>query len=314
MRARGQAMVEAALGSTVFVTILIFGIHFAEVGYASLGVHDASRAALFDVTGMPMHDLTTGDMAGPKTASVARAAQEATGAHGDLDAYASGKGATFTQVFTQVTGVTVTCAIDRSVAAFPQDYSVIFEETDAAVRCTAEALAVPFGIPSSFLDAEGGLFRAPHWMGASQYRLCAFGRAQNNECPGHAAMLIDDWGLQGTAEQAERGLYETGRDGNAAFATLVQKIFDQHIPRDTVASKMAAELTGESPLDFDENHFWFAFRGEESSFKDPDYPDGEGPDDWVVSPGTGSRMATYASAHATRQEGWLGLGAQWRPR
>ena len=56
-RQRGQSAVELALASLIFVTVLIFGIHFSEVGYLSLKVQEAANAALWDVTAMKMHNI-----------------------------------------------------------------------------------------------------------------------------------------------------------------------------------------------------------------------------------------------------------------
>ncbi len=54
---RGQGTVEMALGVLLFVTVFIFGIHFAEVGYLSLKVQEASTSALWDTTSAKMHEL-----------------------------------------------------------------------------------------------------------------------------------------------------------------------------------------------------------------------------------------------------------------
>ena len=55
MSARGQATVELALGLLIFVTVLIFGIHFAEMGFLSLKVTEASASAIWDATAYQTH-------------------------------------------------------------------------------------------------------------------------------------------------------------------------------------------------------------------------------------------------------------------
>ena len=59
LRARGQAALEMALGSLVFITLLLFGIHFGEVGVLTLRVQQAATSALWDTTGMRMHNYAT---------------------------------------------------------------------------------------------------------------------------------------------------------------------------------------------------------------------------------------------------------------
>ena len=56
-RGRGQSTVEMALGLMVFVTVLVFGMHFAEVGFLSIKVQEASAGALWDTTARRMHTL-----------------------------------------------------------------------------------------------------------------------------------------------------------------------------------------------------------------------------------------------------------------
>ena len=50
----GQATVELALGLLVFVTVLLFGIHFAEVGWLSLKVQEAGAWAMWEAAGANM--------------------------------------------------------------------------------------------------------------------------------------------------------------------------------------------------------------------------------------------------------------------
>src|SRR2546423_7663414 len=59
-RARGQAAVETVLGALVFITILIVGIHFAEVGFMALRVQEAAVSPLWDSTAFRVHKMDNG--------------------------------------------------------------------------------------------------------------------------------------------------------------------------------------------------------------------------------------------------------------
>jgi hypothetical protein len=52
---RGQGTVELAIGLLVFVTVLIFGIHFAELSFLSLKTTEAASYAIWDSTGRRVH-------------------------------------------------------------------------------------------------------------------------------------------------------------------------------------------------------------------------------------------------------------------
>ncbi|NPC81553.1 hypothetical protein HPC49_25425, partial [Pyxidicoccus fallax] len=81
--ARGQSLVETALGLMVFVTILVFGIYFAEVGALSLKVQEAANFALWDATGRVLHDPAEGQWG--RRGAVADTEQEATTRYRDFD-------------------------------------------------------------------------------------------------------------------------------------------------------------------------------------------------------------------------------------
>ncbi|HEX4620157.1 MAG TPA: TadE family protein, partial [Myxococcaceae bacterium] len=55
---RGQATVEMALGSIVFVTLLMLGIYLAETSYLMLKVNEAASFAMSWGTGMRVHHFS----------------------------------------------------------------------------------------------------------------------------------------------------------------------------------------------------------------------------------------------------------------
>lgn len=82
-RARGQAVVELVLGLIVFVTILIFAIHFAEVGYLSVKVTEAAHSAIFDATGYKLHKWPRDTS--PASSAASRAGNDAQSRYQDFD-------------------------------------------------------------------------------------------------------------------------------------------------------------------------------------------------------------------------------------
>ena len=117
---RGQALAETVLGLLVFVTILMFGIHFAEVGYLSLKVQEASTSALWDSTGAKMHELP-GTFNG-QAAAIKAAGGNATNRYKDFDGRSSQKGSSApVQVFTSAGGLKVECKAANAITfATPQ--------------------------------------------------------------------------------------------------------------------------------------------------------------------------------------------------
>ena len=66
---RGQAIVEATLGILVFISVLLFGLHFAEITFTQMKVTEAAQAAIWDSTSGQMHVLPRvgGDFTGART-------------------------------------------------------------------------------------------------------------------------------------------------------------------------------------------------------------------------------------------------------
>src|SRR5262249_27624927 len=59
MSARGQAVVETSLFMLVFITILVFAIHFAEIGWMTVKTQEPANSALWDATSRQMHDTSS---------------------------------------------------------------------------------------------------------------------------------------------------------------------------------------------------------------------------------------------------------------
>jgi hypothetical protein len=268
LEASGQAAVEAALGIFLFVTILVFGIHFAEIGHISLKVQEAANAAVYDATSLKMHDVFAHDwtlyLAAPPFAE-----KEANARYEDFDALSQGR-TTISQVFTQTTGMKIDChamnAADRITAIRPKRYAdVSFPDGQTGVSCSAQADIVAVRLPEHFLDTS--LANTRHYEPVS-IRACAVGRpASNGQCRGRLALLLDDWGYSGPAEAQECALaWEGGTTcANQGFYDQASQIYlNSGIQFPGSASRLAAVVAGTSPID--EDFFFMSFRGYESTY------------------------------------------------
>src|SRR5262249_1175943 len=110
---RGQAVVELALGSTVLVTVIAFGIYFAEVTFEGMKVEEAANSALFDTTDYKHHVIAklVYNTKLPLDYAVRSASAQTTHDYADFDGRTSwGEGSNVRiQQYTGTEGVTVKC-------------------------------------------------------------------------------------------------------------------------------------------------------------------------------------------------------------
>lgn len=239
MRARGQAVVEMVLGLIVFVTILIVGIHFAEVGYLSIRVQEAATAPLWDATAFRVHTMRN-DAAPAQVGDFtafddipATIEREAQARFVDFDGRRSqNRAPTIRQVFTQLDQLQLFCrrndtvffdlprgggpglrdpraggggfAVGRPGTAGVRgaEHSVLGRvyENVGGVSCGAGARLTAFDLPRNFLEGAGGFFSVPQYQGLTM-RVCSSGRAVSGTCPGRYALLLGDWGFTGVNER-----------------------------------------------------------------------------------------------------------------
>ncbi len=258
-------MVEATLGIFVFCTVLIFGIHFAEIGHLSLKVQEAANSALWDSTSRKMHDTFSKDWNIYKSA-IPFAQNQTQARYRDFDALANNS-TTVTQVFTTARNMNVNCEVlankhgvqplapdPKAAAAYPSGLS--------GIACSAEATLAGFRIPASFADNSISQFR--HWKKVD-IKACAAGRPVNGSCPGQLGMVLDDWGYSGTSEAQQCPLAREGGTGcaNQGYYDQVSAVYKK-VGNAGSASSLAASAAGVSPID--EDFFYMSFRGRESSF------------------------------------------------
>ncbi|MDC0712872.1 pilus assembly protein [Stigmatella sp. ncwal1] len=314
---RGQSVVELAVGLIVFITVMMFGIHFAEVGYLSLKVHEAAVSPLWDSTAFRVHrmqhqpdnigDFSTFPSIAPWVMS------DANLRYRDFDGRSSTSGDRdqVSHVFTRIDGMQVQCERDdkvefdlprsrmpamRSPRAGDWGYyppgqdvgaetdSVLDEiyENVGGISCTAEAHVEGLStLPTSFLEGTKGFFQAPHSVRLDM-KTCAAGRAVGGVCQGRYGILLGDFGFSDADLSGHCPLQPEMPDSpcaeNRAFYYAARKVFDQGgRAAGNAASEFAEFFVGYSPID--ENSFFMSYRGEEDGYIERDTPRGESQDE-----------------------------------
>lgn len=304
---RGAAVVEFALGATVFVTILMFGIHFAEVGFIALKVTEAANFALFDATGRQHHDTnipTWGLYAGAASASEVAA----NGRYMDLDGRSSKTGgALHLEAMTKVvpqgnslmkmrceTGAAADIhGVDPSRGGTLSNGINAPNTGNTGFACSAEAIVSAYGIPTSFLEqgGVGGFFSVAHSKPLNIH-LCAVGQAYGGSCQnaGRFGILLDDWGWSGYAEGKNCHLNSRAGCANPGYFKVARNVY---LPSRTGAAGTAlvASVGGSPALTQPEDEFWMSFEGEDSPHGQPfmevlDNGEHEGFTHWQTSPFT----------------------------
>ena len=317
--ARGQALVELVLGALVFVTVVMFGIHFAEVGYLSVKVTEASHSALLDTTGHKLHSWPSNNNASDRAATIAAA--EATERYRDFDSRTStARGDGLAQVFTRVSGLRVTCGTGAGLSFGPSLLTGGAYSDSNGVGCQSQASIEPTGayaLPRKFLESgPGGFFREPHLLRPSPFTVCGMGRAQGGACQGRLTMTLDDWGLSGDRES---GVCVFIPDvplpcaNNLPFYAMAGSVFAANLGAQGVAgSRMAQGNVGSFPMPFffgAENFFWMSSAGEPAFVQPTGFTLAEGWPLWPTTPGAspiGVPGLGYSAAYIKRKECFLG--------
>ncbi|CAM4229955.1 hypothetical protein [Corallococcus exiguus] len=275
---RGQALVETALGSMVFVTILLFGIYFAEVGALTLKVQEAANFALWEATGHVMHNPQAGVF--QRANAEALASSEAAGRYQDFDGRAShASGAmTFQLAIARATRVNVDCEPTRP-AGSPVDI-LGTRPVDADPGSTALGLAMATqsdGIScnasttlraerlGNFMEPE--FFKVSHRLASDQFRVCAAGRASGGRCTRRFFMLLDDWGLSSVAEGRECPLMidSGGTCGNVDYYGWAESVYRENGGGGSAGAALMAGVGAVGGVN--EDQFFMSFRGSESNYE-----------------------------------------------
>ena len=296
MRAlRGQATVELALGSIVFVGVLMIGIHLAEYAQLSLKVQDAQTYAMWDASGRRVQSRGLGGdttlqpfrrTLDTVTGSGARAGQR----FADFDGLdSSSNGNVIIRALTKGSGVKVACEQEDSLRfqASPTARPVLFEQ--GGLRCTSSAEIRAINIPTSFLQRDEGGFFKERIARQTPIPVCGMGLPVNGQCKGSLALLTNDWGLA----NEETDECKNGCD-ISAYRGQVQRLF---AGGGGAGAAFAAQFAGAPPTDA--NAFQFSYSGVESGMTD--YVGGEGTPVFITG-GAGTGMVT----RMTRPKCFLG--------
>ncbi len=212
---RGQATVETALGMLVFITVLMFGVHFGELSVLEMKVTEAANAAMWDSTADQVHRysfLSWSD--GPVNGAVARAASQAANRYRNFDGRTAGawpsvapNGGTFTGAFTRAEAMRVQCGVGNgpSYTRFPYPPLWLIFPDNGGMTCQAQARTSTIRIPSSVLDGKWSLKNHKDSPAFNGMNVCSMGRGTFSNCTKQFGTLIDDWGYMTGNGSGETG-------------------------------------------------------------------------------------------------------------
>lgn len=233
---------ELAIGATLFVTVLVGGIAFAEAGWLSLEVVESANTAVFDTTAAKLHRIWD-PLAGradwtPYKNAITSAGPAATARHATFDSRAA-------QVFTQAKQLAVSCVESPRVPSLaPRAQG--FPRGDSGMACEAEAELGWIRVPTSTV---GGWSTTPVKLHTGRF-----------------GVLLDDWGLAGPDERKECRLFEPCQ--NPGFHDLALQTYGSGVNLwGGAAEALLDHVTkGARPLPMREGRFRMSFRGSESSY------------------------------------------------
>ena len=267
---RGQALTELALLMLVMVTVIVFGVHFAEIHTLAMRSQEAAQAGLFDTTAAKMHDASTGNW-GYADVEISTAAAQTLKNYGDREGrHAATTRTTTDWAFTRADVMEMECGKESGVDLAPVDpLGKSLPKGDTALSCTAGLLVKGWRIPLSFVDqGPTGFFKHSNREDLD-FGLCAAGSSHAMLCPQRYTILLDDWGYSGLEESKECPLMSEGGGEckNRGYWHMVDRAFEEELAtrvrggKQTAGSELARATVGQSPID--ENHFYLSFRGSE---------------------------------------------------
>ena len=289
---RGQALTETSLGLFAFVIILTFGIHVAETTLLAMKVTEAAAAPMWDATALKMHTIPTSFSEANTSLATAQASAQARYADFDGRSSTSG-GTTVTQVFTSATGLSVTCQMGGIYNFFlsgaPPFIAGAYQDNGGA-QCTATATARSIRMK---------LFSYTH---------CAIGRGGQRPCAGAMSMMMDDWGLAGSAESTECVVKTNGGgcNGNGPYSSAAQNVFSASGTPGNAHVELVQGVVQRLPPNLKQvTDFYMSYRGEESTLTETVQAGDNGDPDWHTTP-----FATppeYQASYGLRSDSYLGM-------
>jgi hypothetical protein len=273
MKLKGQATTELALGALVFVTLLLLGIHFAEVGMLSLKVQESSAWATWEATARRVQNLKTHDtlpfdaiLSGPD--AVGPAATHNYEDFNGLTSVDTGNSVVM-RALTKGSGLAVKCQENAALRWQPSGTASRAYSDRGGFECTSEA-SLAAALPINFLNDANGFFKAKNYDARhSTLKICGMGRATGGTCNGYLPILLGDWGLSGDAEKGECKLavgnsgacVSTSFAANQDYKDATQRMWSAGFGK---SKALAMQWAGAAPAD--PNEFWFSYSGLESSY------------------------------------------------
>ncbi len=308
--ARGQSLVETALGVMVFVTILLFGIYFAEVGALSLKVQEAANFAMWNATGRVMHDPQGNEWG--RRGTVLAAEAEANNRYADFDGRErmGGTGVAIQQAIARAQPIQVDClpglpGTMRGLSMADADPALAgtLSMRTQGMGCTASSRIRGVRIGRYLEDRGTGFFQVSQRRAADAFTVCAAGRASGGRCTARFGMLLDDWGLGGVDEGRSCALNIDGarRCANPDYYEWAQRVYRANGAGGNRGSALAA-LTGASGVN--EDQFFMSFRGEEDNYEENlGSTHAGGQARWEVTPFDAPNIRSHKTNRTNR---WLG--------
>lgn len=256
---RGGAVVELAITSVAFVTTLLFGLYFGEVGFMMLKVQEAAHSAMLDATSRRVHKLdlaaVDSNFAGAYQPFLNNkfghksAGDKAEKKYADFNGVED-KGQGFSQVMAAAANMKAECVSTSSQPgtdplsfAIPNvtskrpfmgdvvDYMQRMYRDRGGVQCSSSAAITALNFPKAFMENGGPLSKEKLFQ-TQPLRVCGVGLAKNGTCKGELAVLTGDWAIDGelnsTANrdviQMSNGFIKPG--SNMAYRRIVGKLYE----------------------------------------------------------------------------------------
>jgi hypothetical protein len=290
----GQATVELAIGSLVFVTVLLFGIHFAEISMVTLKVKEANAFATLEATAHRAHwfhnnEINSGTTF--KSFDPTQWGKTSKARYQDFEGLSDSAGTTaMTLALTRAEGLSLRCdpdgAIRFSVRPAPKpanlaSSSAAYQWLTARYRdngglmCTAQARVSAIRVPGQFAERSSGFFGAEH-LDDSLINLpvCGTGEPINGKCKGKLVVMMGDWGLDGDVPDLVNDdvrSVQWGLQENTPYENMVERLFvlnggkyanAKSTPGQRLLRIGAGMKPGKDPEWFNETVFNMSFKGE----------------------------------------------------
>ena len=280
---RGQATVELALGSIIFVGVLLIGIHMAEYAQLSLKVQDAQTYAIWDASGRRVQSRevngATNLLPFRRTLdSVTGVGSQSKIRFADFDGIStSSNGNVISRALTEGSGVDVQCEQENSLRFTASRTAQGIMREEGGLNCTASAKVKAINIPRRFLQRDNGGFFEHSIVRRDPIPVCGMGLPFNGNCRGSLAILTNDWGLA-NEETEECKLSCT----SSPYRGMISSMFGGG---GGAGAAFASAYAGGAPTSASEFHF--SYSGVESGMTD--YVGGEGTPTFITG-GAGAGM------------------------